>query len=107
MAGVLASRTETVSPRLSIEFGVAAAQGAMNDRGPIREDARRALKQCERGERLEIRGITVEVDVVRGHGQVPGRESQPSAVNSKFLSLLLHTRVGTSNSKTALESKSC
>ena len=30
-----------------------------------------------------------------------------SAVNLKFLSLLLQARVGTSNSKTALESKSC
>ena len=56
-------------PRAGVELGVAPAQPAVDDGGVIGEHGSRPLQERQRGERLEVRGIPVEIDVVRALGQ--------------------------------------
>ena len=56
-------------PRAGVELGVAPAQPAVNDGGVIGEDGSRPLQERQRGERLEVRSVPVEIDVVRALGQ--------------------------------------
>ena len=51
--------------RARVELGVASAQGAVIDSGVVGEDRGRALEERQGGERLEIRRVAVEIDVVR------------------------------------------
>ena len=78
IAGVLASITDTVSPRLMprfasaeaslprarVKLGVAAPQRPVDDGGVVGIDGRRALQEAERRQRLEIGRVAVEIDVV-------------------------------------------
>src|SRR6185503_16884771 len=51
-------------PGAGVEVGVVAPELAVDDRGVPREHARRALEEAERCQRLEVRRIAVEIDVV-------------------------------------------
>src|SRR5262249_56815153 len=51
-------------PRARIELGVAAPQGSVNDGGVVGKDRGGALQKRERGERLEICRVAIEIEVV-------------------------------------------
>ena len=62
-------------PRAGVELGVAAAQRAVDDRGLIGKHRGRPLQERQWRERLEVRGVAVEIGVVGGLGQ--GRIPSP------------------------------
>ena len=47
--------------RAGVELAVGPAQGSVRDRQTVREDLRRALEIVQRGQRLEIRGVAIEI----------------------------------------------
>jgi hypothetical protein len=60
-------------PRAGVEIGVAPAHGPMNDRGAVGKHGGRPFQERQRGERLEVRGVAVEISVVgcARHGGSP------------------------------------
>ena len=55
-------RTETAAA--GIEFGIGPAQGPVDHRDPVREGSGGAVEIGQRRERLEVRGIPVEIPIV-------------------------------------------
>ena len=98
--------TETVSPRLmprrasargeparaGVELGVAAPQRPVDDRGMVGKHLRRPLEERQRRQRLEIRGIAVEINVVGRHRVIQfrpcgGPATVPAARNRRNVAL--------------------
>src|SRR5262249_41614004 len=69
--------------RAHVEFGVAAPKRSVNDGGMLGEDGGRPLQEGEGAERLEVRGVAVEIDVV-------GRHVRPAAHSLRTVSLAIN-----------------
>ena len=70
-----------------VEVGVAAMEAAMDDRGAIGENRGGPLQERQRRERLKIRRIAIEVDVVGRHVH-----HQPAAASLRMASLAINPR---------------
>ena len=73
-----------------VEFGVAAMQPAMDDGGAIGEDRGAPLQERQRGERLEVCRIAIEIDVVGRHVH-----HQPAAASLRMVSVAINPAAAT------------
>ena len=76
--------------RAGVEFGVAALQPAMDDGGAIGKDRGAPLQERQRGERLEVCRIAIEIDVVGRHVH-----HQPAAASLRMVSVAINPAAAT------------